>query len=460
MPTLLVQNARVLVTMDADRREIANGGLFARDGIIEKVGTPEDLPTDADKMLDAADQLVLPGLVNTHHHLYQTLTRALPGAQDVGLFDWLRALYPAWARLTPDDVAVSTRVGLLELAHSGCTTVFDHQYLWPNGSSVDDQVAAAAEIGLRFHVSRGSMSLGESQGGLPPDSVVEDEDTILKESIRAIDAHHDPSPGSMTQVVLAPCSPFSVTPSLMRASADLARDKGVRLHTHLAETSDEEHFCLQHFGARPVPYAEELGWAGDDVWFAHGVFVNDAEIAGMAAAGTGIAHCASSNMRLGSGIAPISAYLAAGADVGLGVDGSASNDASNMLAEARMALLLARLNTSPSLAGGPQMSARTALKLATLGGAKLLGRDDIGSLEPGKCADFFTLDLNHIEYAGSLHDPVAAALLCAPTPARHVYVHGKAVISDGVFEGEERLIAEHNAAAKRLFEGSWEQPPP
>jgi 8-oxoguanine deaminase len=453
MPTLLVRNAQILVTMDADRQEIPGGCFFVRDGFVEKVGRAADLPTDADEILDVTGQLLLPGLVNTHHHLYQTLTRAMPGAQDVGLFDWLRTLYPIWARLTPDDVTLSTRVGLLELAHSGCTTTLDHQYLWPNGSSVDDQVAAAADIGLRFHVSRGSMSLGESQGGLPPDSVVEDEDAILEDCVRAIDAHHDPAPGSMTQVVLAPCSPFSVTPDLMRSSADLARDKGVRLHTHLAETAAEESFCLEHFGARPVPYAEELGWAGEDVWLAHGVFVDDAEIADMAGAGTGVAHCPSSNMRLASGIAPIAAYLAAGVDVGLGVDGSASNDGSNLLAEARLAMLLARLNAAPNLAGGAQMSARTALELATLGGAKLLGRDDIGSLEPGKCADFFTLDLDRIEYAGALHDPVAAAVLCAPTPARHVYVHGKPVITDGVFDSEEDLIAKQNTAARRLAEG-------
>ncbi len=454
MPTLLVRNAQILVTMDADRREIAGGGLFVRDGFIEKVGTAEDLPTEADEVLDASSQLVLPGLVNTHHHLYQTLTRAMPGAQDVGLFDWLRTLYPIWARLTPDDVFLATLIGLLELAHSGCTTAFDHQYVWPNGSSVDDQVAAATDIGLRFHVSRGSMSLGESDGGLPPDSVVEDEDTILEECIRAVDAYHDPSPGSMTQVVFAPCSPFSVTADLMRASAELAREKGVRLHTHLAETADEERFCLEHFGARPAPYAQELGWAGDDVWFAHGVFVGTTEIEAMAAAGTGVAHCPSSNMRLASGIAPVAAYLATGVNVGLGVDGSASNDGGNLLGEARMAMLLARLNAAPNLAGGPQMSARTALELATIGGAKLLGRADIGSLEPGKCADFFTLDLGRIEYAGALRDPVAAALMCAPTPARHVYVHGRPVITDGSFEGEERLIAEHNAAAKRLTQGS------
>jgi cytosine/adenosine deaminase-related metal-dependent hydrolase len=456
MSTLLVQHAEVLVTMDADRREIPDGGLFARDGFVEQVGPTAGLPPSADEVVDASGKLVLPGLVNTHHHLYQSLTRAVPGAQDAGLFDWLRRLYPIWARLTPDDVDLATRTGLLELAHSGCTTAFDHQYLWPNESSVDDQVAAAHEVGLRFHVSRGSMSLGESRGGLPPDSVVEDEDAVLEDCIRAIDLHHDPARGSMTRVVLAPCSPFSVTPDLMRATAELAREKGVRLHTHLAETKDEEAFCLETHGRRPVELAEDLGWAGDDVWFAHGVFVDDEEILRMAASGTGVAHCPTSNMRLASGIAPVARYLAAGVPVGLGVDGSASNDGGNLLAETRQALLLARLASSPSLGTGPQMTARAALELATLGGARLLGRDDIGALEAGRCADFFTLDLDRIEFAGALHDPVAAALLCSPVPASDTFVHGNPVIVNGrctCIRHDEHWIHEHNRAAGRLVAG-------
>lgn len=457
MATLLVRHAHTLVTMDPERREIPDGGLFARDGFLEQVGPTADLPAQADQVVEASGMLVLPGLVNAHHHLYQTLTRAVPGAQDVGLFPWLRRLYPIWARMTPEDVNLATKVGLLELAHSGCTTAFDHQYLWPNGSSVGDQVAAAHEIGLRFHVSRGSMSLGESRGGLPPDSVVEDEDAILADCARAIDAYHDPSPGSMTRVVIAPCSPFSVTPELMRASARLAREKGVRLHTHLAETLDEEHFCLETFGARPVEYAADLGWLGDDVWHAHGVFVNPSEIARLAATRTGVAHCPSSNMRLSSGIAPVAGYLAAGVPLGLGVDGSASNDGSHLLGEARQAMLLARLAAAPSLAPGPQMAVRTALEIATLGGAAVLGRADIGSLEPGKCADFFTLDLNRLEYAGALHDPVAAVLLCAPGPAHHVFVGGRAVIWEGhctCLHREHELIERHNRAARRLVEGA------
>lgn len=456
MSTLLVRNAEVLVTMDPERREIPGGGLFARDGFIEEVGVTADLPSAADEILDASGLLVLPGLINTHHHLYQTLTRAVPGAQDAGLFDWLRRLYPIWARMTPDDVDLATRTGLLELAHSGCTTVFDHHYLWPNGSSVGDQVAAAHEVGLRFHASRGSMSLGESDGGLPPDSVVEAEDVILEDCARVIDEYHDPDPGSMTQVVLAPCSPFSVTPELMRTSVELARDRGVRLHTHLAETRDEEAFCLETFGARPVQYAEELGWVGADVWYAHGVFVDSVEAARMAAAGTGVAHCPSSNMRLASGIAPVADYLAHGVAVGLGVDGSASNDGSNMLGEVRQAMLVARLAASPQLGSGQQMTARTALELGTLGGARLLGRDDIGSLEPGKCADFFTVDLSRIEFAGALHDPVAATVLCSPAPASHTFVHGRAIVSDGqctCLLHEQHWIDEHNRAAARLLAG-------
>ncbi len=453
MATLLVRNAHILVTMDAARREIPGGGLFARDGFIEQIGPTSDLPAEADQVLDASDQLLLPGLINAHHHLYQTLTRAVPGAQDAGLFPWLQRLYPIWARLSPEDVGLATRTGLLELAHSGCTTCFDHQYLWPNGSTVGDQVAAAHEVGLRFHASRGSMSLGQSRGGLPPDSVVEDEDAILESCLQAIAAYHDPSPGSMTQVVVAPCSPFSVSPDLMRASAELAREKGVRLHTHLAETMDEERFCLETFGARPVQYAEDLGWAGPDVWFAHGVFVTDPEISRLAAAGTGVAHCPTSNMRLASGIAPVAGYLAAGVPLGLGVDGSASNDGSHLLGEARQAMLLARLAAAPALTPGPQMAARTALELATLGGARVLGRSDIGSLEPGKCADFFTLDLNRLEFAGALHDPVAAAVLCAPVPAHHLFVHGRAVIWGGrctCLHREHELIEHHNRAARRL----------
>ncbi len=452
MVTLLIENARTLVTMDGTRREIASGGLLARDGVIEIVGSSAELPDTADEVLDASGMLVLPGLVNTHHHIYQSLTRAYPPAQNVGLFAWLRALYPVWAKLTPDAVRVATTLGLLELAHSGCTTVFDHQYLWPNGSRLDDQIEAAEAVGVRFHASRGSMSLSEKDGGLPPDSVVQEEADILADCERVIDEFHDPEPGAMTRVVVAPCSPFSVTEALMVESARLARDRGVRLHTHLAETKDEEQFTLDRFGKRPVDYAADLEWLGNDVWFAHAVFIDEAESARMAAGGTGVAHCPTSNMVISSGIAPVSRFLDQGVPVGLGVDGSASNDTGNMLAEARQAMLLQHLAVAPGVGSGEPQPVRKVLEMATRGGAAVLGREDVGSLEPGKRADFFTIDLERREFAGALHDPVAAALLCGPVPARHVYVEGRAVISDyaHISVDEPALVEQHNMAARLL----------
>jgi len=458
MSTLLLRNATLLATMDGARTEIPNGGLFARDGWIEQVGPSADLPAEADEVLDVAGHLVLPGFVNTHHHLYQTLTRAIPAAQDADLFQWLQTLYPIWARLQPKDIRISTQLGLAELALSGCTTASDHLYLFPNGSRLDDEIEAAAAIGLRLHASRGSMSLGESQGGLPPDSVVETEDDILDDTRRLIDAYHDPEAGSMLQIVVAPCSPFSVTADLMRQSAALARQYGVRLHTHLAETIDEERFCLETFGQRPVGYAEELAWAGDDVWYAHAVHVDREEIGRMAHRGTGVAHCPGSNMRLGSGIAPVLSYLHAGVPVGVGVDGSASNDSSHLLAEARLAMLLSRVGAAPASIDeqpGEMMAARTALTMATVGGAAVLGRSDIGSLEPGKCADFIVIDLNQLPYAGALSDPLAAVLLCAPVTVDFNYVHGRAVVRNGQLTGVELepLIERHNQAAGRLLAG-------
>jgi 8-oxoguanine deaminase len=450
MSTLLLHNAHLVVTMDG--REIPNGGIYARDGWIENVGVSDDIPAIADEMIDLSGHIVLPGLVNSHHHLYQTLTRAFPGAQDFGLFDWLRTLYPVWARMTPDHVRTSTRLGLVELARSGATTVFDHQYLWPNGSRVDDQVEGADGIDIRFHVSRGSMSLGESAGGLPPDSVVEDHETILEDTRRVVSEFHDPGRGAMRRVVVAPCSPFSVTPELMKESAELARGEGARLHTHLAETADEEQFCLENFGHRPVAYMETLGWVGPDVWYAHSVHVGADEVARMGEAETGIAHCPTSNMRLASGLAPIGPYLAAGVPVGLGVDGSASNDSSHMLAEARQALLLNRLAVSPGIGEGPQLTARQALELATVGGARVLGRDDIGVLAPGYAADMIAIDLNRVEYAGALHDPVAATVLCAPAMVDHSWVGGRRLVEHGRVVGvdEGRLVERHNMLARDL----------
>jgi cytosine/adenosine deaminase-related metal-dependent hydrolase len=448
--TLLIKHAAVLATMDDAGSEIADGGLYAVDGWIEQVGPSAELPGTADEVLDLGDHVVLPGLINTHHHFYQTLTRAVPGAQDAGLFDWLKVLYPIWARMTPEDVVLSTQVALAELALSGCTTSADHLYLYPNGSSFDDQVEAAQAIPLRVHLARGSMSLGESEGGLPPDSVVEDEDSILTDTQRVIEAFHDPERGAMVRVVVAPCSPFSVTTDLMREAADLARVNGVHLHTHVAETLDEEQFCFGLCGMRPVELMEDLGWAGDDVWYAHGVFVDEAEIKRMAAAGTGVAHCPSSNMRLASGIAPLRGYLQAGVRTGLGVDGSASNDGSHLLGEARQAMLLARLAATGE--EGPYLSAREALRVATRGSAAVLGRDDVGSLEAGKAADFTAISLDRVGYAGALHDPVAAVLFAAPVSVDHTYVHGRAVVRDGEVVGLDlgMLLERHNAAARRL----------
>lgn len=452
MGSLLVRHAQVLVTMDDAGTEIADGGLYAEDGFIREVGPSQGLPPTADEVLDLEGHVVLPGLINTHHHFYQTLTRAVPGAQDVGLFDWLRTLYPVWARLTPDDVRIATTIALSELALSGCTTSSDHQYLFPNGSRLDDQIEGASPVGLRFHAARGSMSLGESNGGLPPDSVVEDADAILSDTNRVIEAFHDPSPGAMTRIVIAPCSPFSVTPELMRESASLARLHGVHLHTHVAETLDEEHFCIDTFGRRPVEHMEDLGWVGSDVWYAHGVFVDDDEISRLAASGTGVAHCPTSNMRLASGIAPVRRYLAGGVRLGLGVDGSASNDSSHLLAEVRQAMLLSRLAAAPSLDGGRLLAAREALRMATRGSASVLGRDDIGSLEAGKGADFIAVSLDRLAYAGGGHDPVATVVFAAPGAVDHSFVHGRPVVRNGSLVGVDvaELVRQHNQAATRL----------
>jgi cytosine/adenosine deaminase-related metal-dependent hydrolase len=467
MTTLLIKNAYI-VTMDDHQREIPDGGLFIRRGLIEQVGQTASLPSAADEVLDLKGHIVLPGLVNTHHHFYQTLTRAVPAAQDANLFNWLTTLYPIWARMRPEDIFISTQTALSELALSGCTTASDHLYLFPNGSKLDDEIAAAQEVGLRLQASRGSMSLGQSQGGLPPDSVVDDEDSILKDSQRLIEKYHDAKTGALVQIVLAPCSPFSVTSDLMKQSAKLARQYGIHLHTHLAETEDEEQFCLQKFGHRPVGYMQEVDWVGEDVWFAHAVWVNDEEINVFAKHNCGVAHCPTSNMRLASGIAPVKQYRAAGVNVGLGVDGSASNDGSHLLAEVRNAMLVARVqegitgfSASPSPTGRGQgegvrklMTAREALYLGTRGGAAVLGRRDIGSLEAGKCADFFAVDLNQIGFSG-MHDPVAALVFGQPVNADYTVVGGKFVVKEGQLctVDAEKLIEKHNKAAKRLLQG-------
>jgi len=461
MSTLLIKNAHI-VTMDDHQREIPEGGLFIRRGLIQKVGLMSEMPETADEVLDLRGHIVFPGLVNTHHHFYQTLTRVVPAAQDANLFNWLTTLYPIWARLTPQDIFISTQTALSELALSGCTTASDHLYLFPNGARLDDEIEAAQEVGLRLHASRGSMSLGQSQGGLPPDSVVDSEPAILKDSQRLIETYHDAKPGAMVRIVLAPCSPFSVTRELMVESARLARNYGVSLHTHLAETEDEEQFCLQKFGHRPVGYMQQVDWVGEDVWFAHAVWVNDEEIRTFAEHKCGVAHCPSSNMRLASGIAPLREYRAAGVKVGLGVDGSASNDGSHLLAEVRQAMLLARVRegiTGFSLSNDPArklMTAREALWLGTRGGAAVLGRKDIGQLKEGACADLFAIKLDRLDYAGGMvHDPVSAVVFCQPVRVDLTVVNGRVIVKDGqlVTVDEGKLIERHNQAARRLLAG-------
>jgi 8-oxoguanine deaminase len=446
-----VHKIRLLLTMNDAGQTIPNGALFVRDRVIEWLGDAGQIPQmyrAADRIIDASDKVVLPGLVNTHHHLYQTLTRAL--APNAGLFTWLKTLYPIWARLDGEAIYVSALVGMAELILSGCTTASDHLYLFPNGAKLDDEIRAAGEIGLRFHASRGSMSLGESQGGLPPDEVVEEEGAILKDCVRVIEQFQDPQPQAMVRIVVAPCSPFSVTPDLMRESAELARHYQVSLHTHLAETRDEEAFCLDRFGYRPAEYAAELNWVGEDVWWAHAVHVDRAEIALMSRTGTGMAHCPCSNMRLGSGIAPIRQMLAAQVRVGLGVDGSASNDGSHLLNEARQALLLQRVSGE-----APALTGEEALWLATRGGASVLGRDDIGQLAVGKAADFIAFDLNNLAYAGAGHDPQAALLFCAPQQVDLSVINGQIVVEDGELRTLDLgpLIEKHNRISRKLVTG-------
>ena len=451
MKTLLVTNADVLVTMDAGRREIARGGLYIADNRIVAVGTRDTLPDTADDVLDLTGHVVIPGLVNTHHHMYQSLTRAIPAAQDGELFNWLTNLYPVWANLTPEMIRVSTQTAMAELLLSGCTTSSDHLYIYPNGCKLDHSIEAAAGIGMRFHASRGSMSVGQSQGGLPPDRVVEREDDILTDTQRLIETYHDAGRYAMLRVVVAPCSPFSVSRDLMRESATMARQYGVSMHTHLAENVNDIAYSREMFGMTPAEYAQDLGWVGHDVWHAHCVQLDDAGIALFAKTGTGVAHCPCSNMRLASGIAPIRRMRDAGVPVGLGVDGSASNDAANMIGEARQALLLQRVGFGPSA-----MTAREALEIATVGGARVLGRDDIGVLAPGMAADFVAFDTRGIGMAGGLHDPVAALVFCNPGQAAYSVVNGRVVVREGRLATLDlpSLVTRHNALARQLAEAS------
>lgn len=455
--TLILTHADVLVTMDANRREIADGALVAEGPAIRWVGATADLPADwrariddgSAQVLDMRGHVVLPGLINTHHHMYQSLTRAVPAAQDAELFGWLGELYMLWANLTPRMIAASTRTAMAELMLSGCTTTSDHLYLYPNGARLDDAIEAAAQMGMRFHAARGSMSVGRSKGGLPPDAVVEQEEAILRDSQRLIEQYHDASRHAMLRVVLAPCSPFSVSRELMRESATMARHYGVSLHTHLAENDNDVAYSLERFGMTPAQYAEDLGWVGHDVWHAHCVKLDADGIALFARTGTGVAHCPCSNMRLASGIAPVRAMRDAGVPVGLGVDGSASNDGAHMLGEARQAMLLQRVGYGPAA-----MGAREALEIATLGGAKVLNRDDIGALAPGMSADFVAFDMSAVGYAGAGHDPVAALVFCTPGTVSTSVINGRVVVRDGVLQSADlpTVLAEHRRMARELVQ--------
>lgn len=441
---ILIKNATTIVTMDATLSELAQSDIRVENGVISEIGKGLDSTGDS---IDASGCVVTPGLVNTHHHLYQTLTRAVPGGQDALLFGWLQTLYPIWSRFGPEEMFISAQIGLAELALSGCTLTSDHLYLYPNGARLDDTIAAAQEIGMRFHPTRGAMSIGESDGGLPPDALVEREEFILEDCIRAIDAHHDSREGAMVRVGVAPCSPFSVSRELMRDAALLARDKGVMLHTHLAENDEDIAYSLEKFGCRPGQYAEDLGWTGPDVWHAHCVKLDGQEIDLFARSRTGVAHCPCSNCRLGSGIAPVRAMRDAGVPVGLGVDGSASNDSGNLVAEARQAMLLQRVAN-----GANAMSAREALYIATRGGAEVLGRPDCGQIAVGKRADLAIWDVSGVESAGSWD--AAALLLAGPTRVKHLLVEGRQIVRDGHMTSIDlpRVVERQNALARALME--------
>ncbi len=462
MSYLLIEKADVLVTMNAARDEIANASLLVRDKEIVHIGNQEDMQAylqlhaiQPDEVIDASGCVVLPGLINCHHHLYQTLTRSIGTAGGLSLFDWLKTLYPIWGQMDAESVYISAKLGLVELILSGATTVADHLYLFPNGSRLDDEIAAAAELGVRFHPTRGSMSLGESQGGLPPDNICDSEEHILQDSQRVIESFHDTERFSMCRVGLAPCSPFSVTAELMRQSANMARSyQGVNLHTHLAETIDENRFCLDKFGMRPLEYMDSLGWLGDDVWFAHMVHPDEDEINTLAHSCTGVCHCPSSNMILASGIAPIRQMVDQDVRVGLGVDGSASNDGNHLLGEARQAMLLQRVGWPGFESNAARFSAREALELATLGGARVLQRDDIGSLEPGKAADIIAFRVDDLFHAGGQNDRVASLLTCAPASVWLSVINGRVIVRDSQLPGVDiqNLVVKHNQLAYKLLQ--------
>jgi cytosine/adenosine deaminase-related metal-dependent hydrolase len=448
--SLLLRNADVIVTLDAERREIRGGFIHVVGPEIRAVGEGPGPAETADEVIDLSGHIVCPGLINTHHHMYQSLTRAVPAAQNARLFGWLRCLYPIWGRITPEMIRVSTQTAMAELLLSGCTTSSDHLYLYPNGARLDDAIEGAADMGLRFHPARGAMSIGESDGGLPPDGLVEGEADILADTRRLIETFHDPGRFSMLRLAVAPCSPFSVSEGLMRDSAALARHYGVSLHTHLAENGDDVRYSLARFGKTPARYAEDLGWLGPDVWCAHCVKLDAEGIGLFARSGTGVAHCPGSNMRLGSGVAPVRRMRRAGVPVALGVDGCASNDAAHMLAEARTAMLLQRVRH-----GAAAVTARDVLEIATRGGARVLGRDDIGHIAPGMAADLAIFDLNQPAFAGALHDPVAALIFCGPVSAAYTIVNGAVVVREGRLEtiDARALVARHNRLAAELLAG-------
>lgn len=447
--SLLIKNIKAVVTCDSNDKVEENVNIFIEKGIIKSIGIEE---YNSDEVIDGTGMIAYPGLINTHHHLYQTFTRNLPQVQNLELFDWLIVLYEIWRGLTPEIIRYSSLVGMGELLKSGCTTCFDHHYVFPKSTSaelIDVQFGVAKELGIRMHASRGSMSLSKKDGGLPPDTVVQTVDQILADSERLIKKYHDTSQNSMSQIVLAPCSPFSVTGELMKESAVLARKHGVRLHTHLAETIDEQNFTLDKFKMRPLEYMESLGWIGQDVWFAHGIHFNDAELKRLAETKTGVAHCPISNMKLSSGIARIPEMIDLDIPVGLGVDGSASNDGSNLLEEIRVSYLLHRLNSSRKAPSGYDI-----LKLATKGGARVLGRNDIGSLEVGKAADLFMIDTNRIKYVGTTYDPKSVlATVGHKGEVDYTIVNGKVVVKKGILVGidEEKIIAEANIEVEKLL---------
>lgn len=446
MTALLIKNIQTLVSCDDADAVYENVDLYAEDGVIRDIGA--NLPQAAGRTVDASHMLCYPGLVNTHHHLYQVFSRNLPEVQNMELFDWLKTLYEIWKKLDADIVRFSSLAGLGELLKHGCTTCFDHHYVFPRGSGdlLGAQFAAADELGVRFHASRGSMDLSVKDGGLPPDSVVQTVDEILHDSADAIARFHDPKPYAMRRVALAPCSPFSVSADLLRESAVLARQYSVRLHTHLCETKDEENYMLAREGVRPLEYMERLGWLGGDVWFAHGIHFGDGELRVLAETGTGVAHCPISNMKLASGVARVPDMLKLGVPVGLAVDGSASNDGSSLMEELRVAYLLHRLHASHDAPSGYDI-----LKMATRGGARLLGRDDIGQLAVGKCCDLFLVDARRLELVGSLYDPksvlatvgLRGAVDCTVVNGRVVVEHGRLASVD-----EERIAADANAVCR------------